>query len=312
MSVRTGLMLLALALTAPLSGDRSAPGAGAPRGGASAARIRFHIVTVEEKGDERHVVSEAAIEGPPGTDFNINLQGERFRMKARFLTDRIRPDALRLRARLDTRRLYGYSERDLPLYEEDEQRQSLELGFDEAAVLLPFGRGGGDHRLKIEITPALSEQAAGSERPLEISVLKPGPGGMVSFEASKIPHHFAVEAALLEDGREVARGAAPLLIEERQEIALQPEGGEGTAHPLVVNLFIGRYVRSRPADQVAFGFDLYRADDGARATVEQGWAGITYLGSDVTYDLGDTHFGATGKKYELKFRFKLAPGEPAD
>ena len=85
----------------------------------SPRRIRFQIATVEEKAEARNVISEAIVEGPPGTDFNINLQGSRFKMNARFLTDLASTEMLKVRARLNTRRLYGYSERNLPLYEED-------------------------------------------------------------------------------------------------------------------------------------------------------------------------------------------------
>src|SRR6185503_8403077 len=109
------------------------------------------------------------------------------------------------------------SERNLPLYEEDEQSQSMELGFDEAVVLHPFGRSGGEHRLKIEITPMITQSSTlpdGNARPLEITILKASPGGIINFEAMKIPHNFLAEVALLQDGHEVASGVASLLIEE--------------------------------------------------------------------------------------------------
>jgi len=285
-------------------------------------RIQFHIATVEESGGRRNVVSEAMVEGPEGTDFNINLQGERFRMRAGFLTDLAGPDALKVRARLDTRRLYGYSERNLPLYEEDEQSQSLQLGFDEAIVLLPFGRNGGDDHLKIEITPTISEQAArlpsGKARPLEIKILKESPGGAVSIEASKIPHHFAVEATLVEEGREVAEGKANYLLEEGQEMRLRPLGGAGAEilkHPLAINLTIDNYTRSRPSDQVTLSFDLSELDprQGVRpAEIASKWAGIASLGSELTYDLTRTYLKATGKRYELRFKVSLADGELSD
>ena len=286
-------------------------------------RIQFHIATIEESGDERNVVSEATIEGPEGTDFNINLQGERFRMRAGFLTDLAGPDVLKIRARLDTRRLYGYSERRLPLYEEDEQSQNLQLGFDEAIVLLPFGRDGGDDRLKIEITPSVSEQAAhlpsGKARPLEIKILKESPGGAISIEASKIPHHFAVEATLVEDGREVAEGKANYLLEEGQEMQLRPTGEaseEILKHPLAINLTIDNYTRSRPADQVALSFDISELDrqqgSPMPTVIASKWAGIGSLGSELTYDLSQSYLKATGKKYELRFKVSLADGELSD
>lgn len=321
--MRNILLITVLVLTSLLSGGGRAPAEERlVTNTRTPERIRFHIVMIEEKGTERNSISEAVVEGPPNTDFNVNLEDKRFRMRARFLTDLIQPGALKVRARIDTRRLYGYSERELPLYEEDEQIQSLELGFDESVVLLPFGRGSGDHRLKIEITPAISEQTSisstGKKRPLEISILKPGPSGIISIEASKVPHNFMLEAVLLEDGREVAGGTVPLLIEEPQEIALQPNavaGAKITENLLFVNLAIERYARSRPADQVTFGFDVYLMKSGQgerRERVAQSWAGVASLDSAMTYDLSKYYLSETGRKYELRFKFKLAPGERAD
>ena len=82
-----------------------------------ARRIRFQIATVEERAGARDVISEAVVEGPPGIDFTVSLQSNQFKMNARFMTDLVSADRLKVRARLNTRRLYGLSERDLPLYE---------------------------------------------------------------------------------------------------------------------------------------------------------------------------------------------------
>lgn len=283
-------------------------------------RVRFEIVAIEEKGTERRTLSEATVEGPAGTDFNIELEDGRFSMDARFLTDFLSPEALKVRAKLNTRRLYGRSERELPLYEEDTQNETLQLGFDEKIILLPFGRGG-DERLLIEITPTLSEKparlASGQTRPLEINIARQSPGGAIRIQASKTPHRFVVEAALLEDGREVARGQAPFLIEEARELVLQPQGDASSAvlqNQLVVNLTLSEYVTGRTTDQVSLGFDLYRLDaqrENGRASIAQKWAGVANLGSDLTYDLGNSYLNAQGKKYELRFKVRLAPEEQA-
>jgi len=138
------LLAFALAEVVPPNVSASVPAGG---------RIRFRITAVEESAAGRKVVFDAAVEGPPGTDFNVNLQDGRFEMRARFLSDLADGGGLTLRARLDTRRLYGYSEAGLPLYEEDAQRHTLGLNFDEAVVLLPFGGGGDAGRLSVEIRP---------------------------------------------------------------------------------------------------------------------------------------------------------------
>ena len=278
-------------------------------------RIRFHIATVEERAGARDVISEAVIEGPPGTDFTISLQGSQFKMNARFMTDLVSADRLKVRARLNTRRLYGLSERDLPLYEEDAQNQAIDLGFDEAIVLLPFGRNG-DDKLKIEITPAISDRpvflASREHAPLAINILKQSPGGAISVSASKIPHNFEVEAALTEDDREVARGAANFLIEEAQELILAPHGrasSQVAASPIAIKLLIDEYARTRPADLVGISFDLSVVDgqSGARReAIASSWAGSATLGNELVYDISDYYLKSSGKKYKLRIRIKPA------
>lgn len=284
-------------------------------------RIQFRITTIEEDGRERNIVSDSTVAGAPGTDFDISLQGERFKMNAKFLTDLVAPEHLQVRAWLDTRRLYGYSEKNLPLYEEDNQSQTLDLSFDEMVVLLPFGRDGGENRLKIEITPTVSQQGArlpsGPRRPLEINILKPSPGGVINIQASKIPHRYSVEATLFEDGREVARGASDLLLQEPHELMLRPieqADAEVVNNPLAVNLLINQYTRSRPADLATVGFDLYRTDQAGAHLEAIGlkWAGVAELGSALSYDLTNVYLKGSGKKFELRFKINLAAGEQAD
>ena len=280
-----------------------------------ARRIRFQIATVEERAGARDVISEAVVEGPPGTDFTINLQGSQFKMNARFMTDLVSADKLKVRARLNTRRLYGLSERDLPLYEEDAQNQVIDLGFDEAIVLLPFGRNGGD-KLKIEITPAISDRpvflASGEQAPLAINILKQSPGGAISIHASKIPHNFEVEAALTEDDREVARGAANFLIEEAKELILAPNNrasSQVAASPIAIKLLINEYARTRPADLVGISFDLsvVNGQGGARReAIASSWAGSGTLGDELVYDISDYYLKSSGKKYKLRIRIKPA------
>lgn len=322
MKTRTLITALLLASAALVAGG--AVFVPAPPGraeGSVGRRVRFHITAVEESAAGRKVLSDATVEGPPGTDFNVNLQGGRFRMRARFLTDLAPGGSLKLRAKLDTRRLYGQSENGLPLYEEDSQSHTLGLGFDEAVELLPFGRGG-DARLKIEITPAWggppSRTPSGEMRPPEITIGKPGAGGAISIEATKIPHDFSVEATLLEDGREVARGSADCLLEEARELLLLPTAtvvGEAAGGPLALNLTVERFEHGRPSDRVAVRFDLWRADPqrpGGREALALNWAGVANLGSELTYDLGDAYRPTPGRKFELKFRVNLAGSERAD
>jgi hypothetical protein len=285
-------------------------------------RIRFQIATIAEHAGERRIISSALVEGPPGTDFDIELQGERFKMSAKFLTDVIENNLLKVRANLQTRRLYGTSERGLPLYEEDLQRQALQLGFDDNIILLPFGRTGGDDKLTIEITPAMTGEPvrapSGALRPLDIKILKVSQGGVVNIQASRVPHRYAGEVALLEDGREVARASANLLLEEAQELILQPDaqaGDEIKNNPFVVRLNINQYLRGHTADEVAINFDIHRIDQqnaGKREPVGLNWGGVGKLGGDLKYDLGEAYAPRAGKKYELRFRVHIADGELVD
>jgi hypothetical protein len=322
MKAQTRVLIILLALVSILmSGGRLISAESSEDATRAPERLRFRITAIEESAGRQSIISDATVEGPPGTDFNISLQGERFKMSAQFLTDLMARDSLKVRAKLDTRRFYGYSEQQLPLYEEDKQSQTLDLGFDESVVLLPFGQGGGDNRLKIEIVPMVSEHSArlpdGKARPLEINILKPGPGGVIGIQAWKIPHRFKVEATLLEDGREMARGEVDSLIEEQKELILHPTervSPEIAGNPLAVNLSIDEYTRSRPHDLATIGFDVYRVDAGGvrREAIGLNWAGVGELGSSLTYDLSDVYLKGSGRKYELRFKINLAQGERAD
>lgn len=274
-------------------------------------RIRFDIRTIEETGNERRTVSETTIEGLPGTDFNVNLQTTRFKMQARFLTDLTAPDKIKIKAKLATRRLYGRSERQLPLYEEDVQSRILEVGFDETVVLLPFGRGGDDESLKIEITPQplpASNQHTNDE-PLKINIVKPAPNGEITVEAFKIPHRFKVDAVLLADGREVARGVGDCLLEEPQEIILQTNeraAAEISQTPFVVKAEVDKFTRNPPSNLAGINFEIYKNEPAAsgqkRAPVSRG-SGVGVLGGDLNYRLNQM---PGDKKYELLFRISVS------
>lgn len=285
-------------------------------------RIRFRIATFAENSGHRNMLSEASVEGAPGTDFAINLQDGQFKMNARFLTDLVNQDALKVRAKIETRRFYGYSEQHLPLYEEDNQSQALQLSFDEGIVLLPFGRNGGNNMLKIEITPSWSDQTvrgpAGKLRPLQIDVGEAPLGGSLNIQASHNPHRFFVEAGLFEDGKEIARGSSNNLLEDAQELLLQPNELASAAflnNPLAINLSVDNYVSSRPFDEITVGFDVYRIakqENDKRQPVGLNWAGAGSLGSELKYDLSKYYLSGTGHQYELRFKVRLADGETVD
>ncbi len=310
--IRVSLILLMLMLLMMNAGSgrsiQSIPLASEPK------RIRFQIVTIEEKAGVRNIISSALIEGPPGTDFDIDLHGERFKMSAKFLTDLEGNNRLKLRANLQTRRLYGYSERNLPLYEEDEQSQTLQLGFDEDVILLPFGRNGGDDKLKIEITPAMTDETvydeSGKLRSLEIKMPKVSPGGIVSIQAHKIPHRFDADVVLLEDGIEIARSEANLLLREKQEVLLHPVSLNSTGKPLLVNLRVEDFLQSGFNKNAVINFDILQLRNGRdREIIGLNWSGVAQIGNDAVYNLSEFYLPGSGKKYELRFNIKIARGE---
>lgn len=312
------LFILLLSLVFLASSDRPSRAMNSPQS-VNAKRIKFDLTTFEEREGRRDLISQTTVEGPEGTDFNIKLAGARFQMNARFLTDLVAPNTLKVRADLNTRRLYGQSERNLPLYEEDSQRQALQLGFDEKMVLLPFGRNDSSDQLKIEISPILSDQTAylesGQRRPLEIKILKASPEGVISVEASKTPHRFVIEAALLEDGREVARETSDALLEEARELILRPNeqaSRDVIKRPLAVTLTVNQYMRARPTDQVAIKFDADQLSEAAQRELPSfHGAGINEVGAYLNYDVTQ-YLKSSGGKYELRFKIKLAPGEDAN
>ncbi|MEW6128180.1 MAG: hypothetical protein AB1757_14155 [Acidobacteriota bacterium] len=315
MNVRIKISLMFMALVVLLMNDATQrPAKSSPLANV-AKRIRFAINTIEESREQQKIISSALIEGAPGTDFDIDLNGERFKISAKFLTDVADHERLHIRADLKTRRLYGISERHLPLYEEDEQRQTLQLGFDEQVILLPFGRSGGDERLRIEITPMMTDEAVylpnGKMRPLEIKLPIVSPGGVISIQARKIPHHFDVEVSLLENGEEIARANGQVLLKEKQELLLQPAGAKNLREAIAINFSVEDCLQARPVDDAVINFDVYRQDPqnaAKRTTIGLNWSGVMQVGKPVSYPLPDD-LSPSGKGYELRFNVKIAQGE---
>jgi hypothetical protein len=247
-------------------------------GGAADAprRIELKVTTIRETGTGKTVLSEALIDGPPGTDFTIDFRVERFVLHAGFTTDVV-GDELGVDASLDTKRLYGVSERNLPLYEEDVQRHSLRVGFDEAMVLLPFGGGREGDRLEIVITPSRVPGAGGD--PPRIRFTRPAANGIIDITARKIPHRFRCEARLVENGREVGRGGEECRFDAARELSLAD---------LVVRLTVDGAERD--------GFSIHFDVDRSGEPVSRHWAGAGTFGEELTYDLGN------GRELKLAIR----------
>lgn len=280
-------------------------------------RISYDIATFEERDGHRELLAQTIVDGPAGTDFEIKLDGSRFHLAAKFLNDLVRSDTLQMRARLATRRLYGQSEKNLPLYEEDAQQKDLQVGFDEKLVLLPFGDGNSSDQLAIEITPNKSSLSdylpSGERRPLQINIVKTAPGNAISVNASKTPHRFSYVASLFEDGREVATGTVDdALLGQPQRVELSPNKQSSTEvakNPLAINLRVGQYISGCPGNQVVIDFDLQPAHAAVQVPFTSRWAGVKQIGSTFNYDLSDYYHPAARRNYELRVVVQLAQGE---
>jgi hypothetical protein len=244
--------------------------------------IEFRIEMIEERERAPQILSTVLVAGPPGTDFKLRLRLARFNLEADFLTDLIEPRRLAIKSDLRTKRLYGQSPRRLPLYEEDEQEQELNVGFDEALELRPFG----ERNFRIEITPSLTTRDQ-PDRNLQIKIVKSAPDGTARYT----PHRFRCEARLLRDGREEARGAGLCLLERDRELTLGP---------LKINLRVDEFYRDRPTDGFAVGFDILRDNQ----PIARNWAGAGNFGEELTYNLSSILYPGSSEKYELKLMLR--------
>ena len=254
------------------------------------APVRIDVALVEHKDGERRVISGSRIEGRAGTDFELEFTLDQFVLTGRFITDLVGTRALEVTAHLVARRLHGRSERDLPLWEEDIQDRTVEVGFDEALVLWPFGRE--RDALSIEIAPAL-----GPAGPLHIEPFPLGRGGTLQVRAHRVPHRFACDAALIEAGRELAHVVADCRLGRPARLALGPAAADRA-----ISVIVEGYERDRPTDAVTVRADLSGGRGGASRARAMGTAS---LGQALRFRLDDG--GA-----ELRLTVRLADGEPGD
>jgi hypothetical protein len=151
--------------------------------------------------------------------------------------------------------------------------------------------------------------ASGKLRALEIRIPKVSPGGLVSIQAHKIPHRFDADVALLEDGVEIARSQAELLLREKQELLLQPlsQHHATLSQPLLIRLGVENFLQSGLNKQAAINFDIFQKE--AREPIGLNWSGVAAIGNHLTYNLSEIYLPDSGKKYELRFHIKIADGE---
>ncbi len=257
--------------------------------------IAFDITAATETAEGRTPVADAVIAGPSGTDFDIALDAGRFRMSAQFLTE-LNPGGrdLRVVAVLDTKRLYGTSERGLPLYEEDHQNHSFRLGFDEQLVLLPFGGRDREERLVIDIVPRRVHLTSEN---LQIHFNQQS--GNIRINASRRQHRFATEAEVIRGGKVVARGSARSFLGDSATIRLAALDPAARFQNLDLVLTIQSSEPRPPDEVVQISFDLLRRG----SPLLQGWAGAGTLGGDLVYDLHQV----LGGDQPLQLRIVIRP-----
>ncbi|MDH3530053.1 MAG: hypothetical protein OEQ28_10840 [Acidobacteriota bacterium] len=261
-------------------------------------RIKFNLTVISES-PLPEMLSKTTIDGPAGTDFDVDLNTEGFDMKSRFVTDINANDELFVRVNLETRRYFGESPNGLPLFEEDTQNDTLVVGLNEVVVLLPFGRNGGGKTLKIQITPERYSVAA--DRPdagqLKIDFPERLSSGEIAIRARKVPHRYQIESKILFEGKEIARGNGFGFIEEFTKVPLRlsesaPESIRG--REFIANVAVEGFTTNRPMDLVSISFGITDAS----GTKIVGGKGINGLGREFRYGLEEE----LGKGFELVIR----------
>lgn len=263
--------------------------------------VEFDVAVIEEAGEERkRVLCRAVVSGPDGTDFDLVCDGARLRMSARFVTDPLPDIGVRVRSKLETRRLYGYSERDLPLFEEERQELTTEVRFGERMVLFPLGNEGA-RRMRIEIVPSTtttSPEEGPARKPLTIDLVQPS--GEIRVYARKVPHRFRVYGAVRDGEILIARGEGRVELGQSGSFELSPlRGGEKSFE---VSRFEVRDGVRVDGDSAEFQFDVQTSDGEVLASR---WAGIARFGSEVTYSLIGRGGRGGQKKIELTLRVEV-------
>lgn len=252
----------------------------------------FEIRTVTTTGGARTILSSATVAGPSALSVRLSSEAGPFRMTARFVS---RPDgaAIRIAARVETRREVGRSANDLPLVEEGSAAQTASLAVDgsQTLAIFPFGRDAVEE-LSIEIVPRPTAPSAGGGPRIDIA--SPGPDGWIRIEAEAVPSGFSVDAEIVSGGSTVASGTGTAFPDERVSI---PLAGESAAN---LDVTIDRYGPACAGATTGFVLDLH--SDRLVAPI-RGWAGVAPSGSWSEYPLNGWPNGAV-----LRIRCTTAPG----
>lgn len=261
-------------------------------------RVSFRIRTLIGAAGAQETVSDAIVEGAPGTDITLDARTGRFAMTAKLKTDVIAGKTVRIVADFVVRRDVGHSERGLTLYEEDAQHHVVELAVDgsESLVVLPFGRNPDGENLSIEVEPSLTQRStrteAGDLAPPEIRLGDAGLNGWLRVSAVKIPHRFFVRVELLREGRVVGSGAGVCELDEAGTVRLAT--GDGDA---ALRLTVTGFARECPVDRIDVDFDILAGGQ----VIARGWAGSGSSNTPFEYALGQVADALPGRPDTLRF-----------
>ena len=247
--------LLGLGFALLLGGAADAPG-----------RIELKVTTIRETGTGQTVLSEALVDGPPGTDFTIDFRVERFVLHAGFTTYVV-GDQLGVEAALDTKRLYGVGAEPAAL--RGGRTAALPAGRirrSDAAAPLCAGREGDRLKDRDYAVPGTRRARRPAANPLH----QTGPERAHRHHGPQDPHRFRCEARLVENGREIGRGGEECRLDAARELSVAD---------LVVRVTVDGGMRD--------GFSLHLDVDRSGAPVARHWAGAGTFGEELTYDLGD-------------------------
>lgn len=218
--------------------------------------------------DGRQTLYAAEVEGSLDTDFKVTLRDARHEIEAAFINEPLPSGGIESRIHLRSRRAWGVSPNGLPLWEEDDQRQHVEVDPDQQIDLLPFGGRGEAGLLKIEITPATVPSGANAQ-PLQIHISKSAPQGAIEVSAFRTPHWYTADVAILRNGVTAARTNGRLFVDE---------GGTMTIGGVDVHVTPSTVPFGSPEDLVSMHID---------APFAPGWNAVALAGKPMAFSIND-------------------------
>jgi hypothetical protein len=242
--------------------------------GSATDRRLYTFHCFEERGGTQRTLYAADVEGPSDVDFQIVMHDARHDIEATFVNEPLPAGGIDSRVHLRSRRAWGLSKNNLPLWEEDDQHLRIQIEPGQQIELLPFGRSGEAGLLKLEITPSVPRPAV-SARPLEIRIGQQAPGGAINVLAYRSPHWYTAEVALSRNGVATAHGSRRLFVDEGGLIALR---GASSANATEVRITPSVVPNASRWELVSIRID---------ASFARGWTAVALADKPITLPIDD-------------------------